>query len=184
MTFRSVRLGRGARRPFPLAVLAASAGLLLVAACGDAPETRPPAAEARERGNIVEVARVAGQFSTLLRAVEAAGLTQTLETGGPFTVFAPTDGAFAALPPGTLDALVEDPDGLADVLLYHVVPGELTVADLRERSSLETAQGTELTVEVTPQGVTIDGQYLLTADVRAANGIVHVITSVLVPGGE
>jgi uncharacterized surface protein with fasciclin (FAS1) repeats len=163
-------------------------GLLALGACGNGGEAGPAptrdAAAAAPRNSIVAVARVAGQFSTLLAAVNAAGLTETLEEGGPFTVFAPTDGAFANLPEGTVEALLEDPEALAAILLYHVVPGELTVADLRDRTELETAQGSKLQIRTTAQGITINDTYLLTSDVRAANGIIHVITSVLVPEGE
>jgi len=163
-------------------VLAVAGMALLVAACADQPE-RPPAADApADRGSIVDVAVAAGQFSALVRAVEAAGLVETLDTDGPFTVFAPTDGAFANLPDGALEELMEDPESLSQVLLYHVVPGELMIRDLREVSELETAQGERLQVEVTPQGITINGTYLLTSDIRASNGVIHVITSVLLPG--
>jgi uncharacterized surface protein with fasciclin (FAS1) repeats len=158
------------------------AGLaLLLSGCGD-PEAAPPADTERSQENsIVAVAQAAGQFSDLLRAVEAAGLTQTLEQDGPFTVFAPTDGAFAGLPDGALEELAQDPDALAEILLYHVVPGEYTEAELRELTSLETAQGGTLEISVTREGVTIDGANILTANVPAANGIIHVITTVLMP---
>jgi len=168
-------------------ILLTLALVALTSACGDS-DARPPdsarAPDAAPANSIVAVAQVAGQFSALLRAVEAAGLTATLENEGPFTVFAPTDGAFANLPEGALEGLLEDPEALGQVLLYHVVPGTLTVADLREASSLETAQGESLAIATTPQGVTVNGTYLLTADVRAANGIIHVITSVLLPPSE
>jgi uncharacterized surface protein with fasciclin (FAS1) repeats len=161
---------------------------VLISACGDSPDPpradAAPAGERAARNSIVEVAQVAGQFSALLRAVEAAGLTETLQNEGPFTVFAPTDGAFANLPAGTLDGLMDDPEALSQVLLYHVVPGELRTSDLRERSELETAQGGLLRIADTPQGITINDTYLLTSDVRASNGVIHVITSVLVPGNE
>ncbi len=165
----------------PIPVLAAA--LLLAAGCGDTSEARPGTAERAERAqpSIVEVAQVAGQFSTLLRAAEAAGLAVTLAEDGPFTVFAPTDGAFAELPDGTLEGLLDDPEALGQILLYHVVPGTYTVADLREESELETVQGESLQLAVTPDGLTVNGTYLLTADIRASNGIVHVITSVLTP---
>lgn len=156
---------------------------VLLLACG---ESSPPPAQAgntaqRSLGNIVDVAQVAGQFSTLLAAAEAAGLTETLRGEGPFTVFAPTDGAFSELPEGTVESLLADPQALAQVLLYHVVPGTLKVADLRGLSEVETAQGGRLTLAVTPQGLTINGEYLLTSDISASNGIIHVITAVLTP---
>lgn len=171
---RTVRSG-AARLPTLLAGAA-----LLAAACAESPEARP-AEERPGPGSIVEVAQVAGQFSALLNAVEAAGLTETLREDGPFTVFAPTDGAFAALPAGTMDDLLDDPDALSGVLLHHVVPGELLTRDLRELNRVETVHGDELRLEVTPGGLTVNGNYLLTTDIRAANGIIHVITGVLVP---
>ena len=166
------------QRSLAIALLAA-----ITSACGESPDAAPPQADRAEREapSIVQVAQVAGQFSTLLRAVEAAGLADTLAEEGPFTVFAPTDGAFADLPEGLLDDLLEDPDALGQILLYHVVPGTYTVADLREHSELETAQGETLRIEDTPRGITVNGKYLLTADIRASNGIVHVITSVITP---
>ncbi len=166
------------RQSLAVALLAA-----IISACGESPGSAPDQADRAERAapSIVQVAQVAGQFSTLLRAVEAAGLTETLAEEGPFTVFAPTDGAFADLPEGLLDSLVADPDALGQILLYHVVPGTYTVAELREHSELETAQGETLRIEDTPRGITVNGAYLLTADIRASNGIVHVITSVITP---
>jgi transforming growth factor-beta-induced protein len=157
--------------------------VLVLAACGGDPEAPPAdrAAPDRPQRSIVEMAQVAGQFSTLLAAVEAAGLTQTLQEDGPFTVFAPTDGAFSDLPPGTVDALLEDPDGLRAVLLHHVVPGRLSAQELRGLSSVETVGGGELGVAVTERGITVEGVYMLTADVGASNGVIHVITSVLTP---
>jgi len=159
--------------------------LVLAAACGEA-EEGPPADAPRSaapptQNSIVEVARAAGQFSALLQAVETAGLTETLQEGGPFTVFAPTDGAFANLPEGAMDGLLDDPEALADVLLYHVVPGEYTLAELRDLSSLETVQGEALEITSTRQGLLIGGASILTADVRAANGVIHVMTQVLLP---
>jgi transforming growth factor-beta-induced protein len=156
---------------------------VLLSACG---ESSPPPAQAgntaqRSLGDIVDVAQVAGQFSTLLAAAEAAGLVETLRSPGPFTVFAPTDGAFSELPDGTVDALLADPEALAQILLYHVVPGTLKVADLRGMSQVETAQGSSLTLATTPQGLTINGEYLLTSDISASNGVIHVITAVLTP---
>ncbi len=161
-------------------------GGLLLSGCGDASESAPRESDApaASQNSIVDVAVAAGQFSTLLRAVEVAGLTETLEGDGPFTVFAPTDGAFADLPDGTLDALLEDPDALARILLYHVVPGELRVRDLRDLSELETAHGDMLRVADTRQGVEINGKSMLTSDISARNGIIHVMTSVLVPDAE
>lgn len=160
---------------------ALSVVLAVGAGCSETSEAAPDRTEQRSLGNIVEVAQAAGQFSTLIAAAQAAGLAETLANDGPFTVFAPTDGAFRGLPEGTVEGLLSDPDALTQILLYHVVPGTLKVADLRQVSELETVQGSTLAVEQTPQGITINGTYMLTADVTASNGMVHVITGVLVP---
>ena len=172
-----------ARSPFFRVTSILGALLLFISACGD-PEEAGPAAEARADGpqaSIVETAQAAGQFSALLEAVEAAGLTATLQNEGPFTVFAPTDGAFARLPDGAMDDLLQDPEALSEILLYHVVSGEYTQEELRELDSLETVQGGTLELEDTRQGLFIGGSNILTANVRARNGIVHVITEVLIP---
>jgi len=159
-------------------------GALILAGCGDAPQGDEPAARSQGPSNsIVEVAQVAGQFSALLRAAEAAGLAETLHEDGPFTVFAPTDGAFADLPEGVLDDLMDDPDALAEILLYHVVSGEYRLEELRGMSEIETLQGGFLVLEDGPRGLRIDGSNTLTTNVGARNGIIHVITEVLTPGG-
>jgi uncharacterized surface protein with fasciclin (FAS1) repeats len=179
----STASSRSRRRPLTLVLLGSLA--VLASGCGgddETPRATPPAAAAATpQASIVEVAQVAGQFSALLRAVEAAGLTETLQDGGPFTVFAPTDGAFSNLPDGAMEALLEDPETLAGILLHHVVPGVHTLAELRTMTELETAGGGTLQVTSTPQGLLIGGASILTADVRASNGIVHVLTQVLVP---
>lgn len=145
----------------------------LATACDDDP------VEIQEPGNIVATAKRAGSFSTLLAAAEAAGLTQTLANGGPFTVFAPTDEAFAALPAGTLDALLADTDALEEVLLYHVAQGELTSADLESASSVTTLQGQE--IAVTTGSILLNEIMVDQANILADNGIIHVIGQVLLP---
>lgn len=159
--------------------------VFLLVGCGESPDTAPADAAPSDAPtrSIVDVAVAAGQFSTLVNAVEAAGLTETLRNDGPFTVFAPTDGAFSALPEAVVDELMADPDALAQILLYHVVPGEYTLAELRGMTELETVQGGVLQIEEGPRGLTIGGSNTLTADIRADNGIIHVITEVLIPGG-
>lgn len=132
-------------------------------------------------GNIVEIAEAAGNFSTLLTAVEAAGLTETLSSDGPFTVFAPTDAAFAALPEGALDALLADTEMLAEVLLYHVVPGRLTAADIFSEPNLRTAQGSFVPLMTAPEGLYIGDALIVASDIEADNGIIHVIDAVLLP---
>lgn len=131
-------------------------------------------------GNIVDVARSAGGFETLLTALDAAALTGTLQGDGPFTVFAPTDAAFAALPAGTLEALLADTEALTAVLTYHVVAGKAMAADVSGVDSVTTLQGGDLAVS-TENGVSIGEASVITADIEATNGVIHVIDAVLVP---
>lgn len=130
--------------------------------------------------NIVEVAASAGTFNTLLTAAKAAGLAETLATGGPFTVFAPTDEAFAALPAGTVEALLKDTEKLKAILLYHVVSGKVMAADVAGITSATTLQGGTLKVD-TSHGVMINDAMVVKADVVASNGVIHVINKVLLP---
>jgi len=129
--------------------------------------------------DIVGTATSAGSFTTLLAALDAASLTSALEGEGPFTVFAPTDDAFAAVDPAVLDWLLDNPSALSEVLLYHVVAGELNSTDVVALGSIETLQGGNLTI--TEGSVLVDGATVLLADIEASNGIVHVIDSVLIP---
>ncbi len=145
----------------------------------------PVAEEEMADLNIVETAIASGQFSTLVAAIQAAGLVDTLSGEGPFTVFAPTDDAFAALPDGTLDALLADPTGaLSDILLYHVIVGEALSTDLSDGMTIETVGGGTLTVHVTDDGVLINDAKVVNADVTTSNGVIHVIDTVLVPVAE
>lgn len=130
--------------------------------------------------DIVDSAVAAGQFNTLVTAVTAAGLAETLKGEGPFTVFAPTDAAFAKIPKADLDALLADQEKLTAVLTYHVVPGKLMAADLAGKTSLKTVQGGELMLD-TSNGVTVDGAAVTSADIEASNGVIHVIDSVVLP---
>lgn len=131
-------------------------------------------------GTIVEVADKAGSFATLLTALDAAGLTETLNGAGPYTVFAPTDAAFAALPAGALEGLLADPDALRNVLLHHVVTGRAAAADVAGLSSVTTLQGGTLAIS-TVDGVQVGNAQVVAADVDAANGVIHVIDTVLLP---
>lgn len=132
--------------------------------------------------DIVEVA-VAGGFDTLVAAVKAAGLVETLQGDGPFTVFAPTDEAFAKLPEGTLESLLkpENKDQLIAILTYHVVPGEVTSGQVVKLESAETVQGAAIDINTSDEGVMINNAKVLMADVQASNGVVHVIDTVLLP---
>jgi uncharacterized surface protein with fasciclin (FAS1) repeats len=120
-------------------------------------------------------------FSTLLAAVQAAGLTQTLSQPGPYTVFAPTNAAFAKVPQDQLKALLNNPAQLRAVLLYHVVPGRVTAAQVTRLSSAATAQGGDLTIDAGGGMVMINDATVTRADIRASNGIIHVIDTVLLP---
>jgi uncharacterized surface protein with fasciclin (FAS1) repeats len=128
----------------------------------------------------VAVASSAGSFTTLVAAVEAADLVSVLQGDGPFTVFAPTDEAFAKLPPGTLNALLADKENLVEVLTYHVVPGKVLAADVVELDSATTVQGQEIRID-TSSGVKVDDANVIKTDVMASNGVIHVIDSVIMP---
>ena len=182
------------RRTTLAAVVAATA--LTLAACGgstdetatDTAETTSEEMVAEEEiadeagvGTIVDVASNTEGFSTLVTAVGAAGLVDTLNGEGPFTVFAPTDEAFAALPPGVLDALLlpENKETLAKILTYHVVPGAVMAADVTD-GDVATVEGQTVTLS-TADGVTVNGAAVIQADVVADNGVIHVIDAVILP---
>jgi uncharacterized surface protein with fasciclin (FAS1) repeats len=129
--------------------------------------------------DIVDTAVSAGSFKTLVTAVQAAGLVDTLKGPGPFTVFAPTDEAFAKIPKDQLDALLKDKAKLTSVLTYHVVPGKVMAKDVKA-GKVKTVQGSEITVG-TMGGVTVDNAKVVTTDVAASNGVIHVIDSVIMP---
>jgi transforming growth factor-beta-induced protein len=163
-------------RLFGLALISA----LAVTACDDdndemmAPE---------QPGTVLEVAADAGSFETLGAAVEAAGLTATLNGSGPFTVFAPTDGAFAALPAGTVDALLlpENQDQLIDVLTYHVVGDDLSAQDVTSSATLTMLNGDEVEIAIDGSTVRINDAVITTTDIEASNGTIHVLDAVLLP---
>ncbi len=131
-------------------------------------------------GDIIDIATGNEEFSTLVAAVTAAGLVETLQGEGPFTVFAPTDDAFAALPEGTLEALLDDIPALTSILTYHVVPGAVMSGDLEDGMMAETVNGASVTIGV-GDTVTVDGATVIMADIEASNGVIHVIDSVILP---
>jgi uncharacterized surface protein with fasciclin (FAS1) repeats len=140
------------------------------------------APSAAAAGDIVQVATGAGSFNTLLKAATAAGLVDTLKGAGPFTVFAPTDAAFAALPKGTLEALLKDPAKLKDILLYHVVSGKVMADQVVKLTSATTVEGKPIKITVKDGTVYLnDTVKVVTTDIPAANGVIHVIDSVLLP---
>jgi uncharacterized surface protein with fasciclin (FAS1) repeats len=145
-----------------------------------------PLAQADSHGmkkDIVDVAVENGSFTTLVAALEAAGLVDTLKSEGPFTVFAPTDEAFAKLPEGTLEMLLmpENKEQLVSILTYHVVAGKVMAADVMKLDSATTVQGQEVTVDIMGGNVMIDDATVVIADVEASNGVIHVIDSVILP---
>jgi uncharacterized surface protein with fasciclin (FAS1) repeats len=170
-------------------VIGISMVLGLVAACGGTADTTSTTAApintttamTTELADIVETAQAAGEFTILLTAVEAAGLVDTLKGEGPFTVFAPTDEAFAALPEGTLEALLADTDTLTQILLYHVVAGQVTVDQVVELESAETVEGSTVTIRVEDGKVFINDAEVITTDILTSNGVIHVIDAVILP---
>ena len=130
--------------------------------------------------DIVDIAAGAGTFNTLVAAIQAAGLVDTLKGEGPFTVFAPTDEAFAALPEGTVEALLADIPTLTAILTYHVVPGAVLSTDLTDGMMAETVNGQSVTISLA-DGVQVNGANVITADIEASNGVIHVIDAVILP---
>ncbi len=132
--------------------------------------------------NIVDTAKEAGTFETLLAAAQAAGLAETLSGDGPFTVFAPTDEAFAALPEGTVDTLLlpENKDQLTAILTYHVIPGKVMSSDLSDDMAATTVQGSDVMIDL-DNGVMVQDATVTSADIEASNGVIHVIDKVIMP---
>ena len=176
-----------AKRSGVFAAIAVVMALTLSACGSDKEETMEAVAEetteATTVGTIVDVASGAGNFGTLVAAVTAAELVETLSGEGPFTVFAPTDEAFAALPAGLVDALLlpENKAVLAQILTYHVVSGKVMAADVTD-SDVATVEGQTVKLS-TADGVTVNGAKVVTADVAASNGVIHAIDAVILPPG-
>ncbi len=162
-------------------VAALGAALLLLAACGADAETTPAAEPEAQPTTIVDIAVNDGRFQTLVAALQAAGLVETLQGEGPFTVFAPTDDAFAKLPAGTVDALLKDVPTLTDILLYHVVAGNVKAADVVKLDMAATVQGESVAITVDGDTVRINDAQVIITDIEAANGTIHVIDTVLLP---
>ncbi|PWN05309.1 fasciclin domain-containing protein [Rhodohalobacter mucosus] len=148
--------------------------------------TFAPVNEASAQSNdndIVSIAAGNDSFSTLVTALQAAGLVETLQGDGPFTVFAPTNEAFEALPEGTLESLLmeENRDQLIQVLTYHVVPGKVMSGDLSDGMTAETVEGSSVEISIGDYGVSVDDASVVTADIEASNGVIHVIDAVILP---
>ncbi|MBN2430015.1 MAG: fasciclin domain-containing protein [Acidobacteria bacterium] len=134
-----------------------------------------------DAASIPETAIQAGQFNTLVTALKAADLVETLAGEGPFTVFAPTDEAFAKLPAGTVEGLLQDKDKLTAILTYHVVPGKVLAADVVNLSSAKTVNGASLSIRVRDGKVFVDNAQVIKTDILCSNGVIHVIDSVVLP---
>jgi len=182
------------RKASLLAAAALAALVVGITGCGgdDTAAAEPPAqtmaadtstgeTSASADTNIVETAVAAGQFKTLTSLLQQTGLDKTLAEGGPYTVFAPTDKAFAKVPKKTLDALAANPDELKAVLLYHVADGAVKAADVASMSSVETLNGASVPIKANDSVVRVGGAKLIQADVMASNGVIHVIDGVLIP---
>lgn len=144
------------------------------------PTVVPPTATSAPK-TIADIAIADGRFKTLVAAATAAGLVDTLKSAGPFTVFAPTDDAFAKLPAGTVDALLKDPAKLKDILLYHVVAGKVMAADVVKLTSAKTVQGSNITIKVDGPKVMVNDANVVITDIQASNGVIHVIDRVILP---
>jgi len=165
-------------------------GTLLLTGCGDStaptPDEDKPEEPADQAKDIVDTAVATDGFQTLVAAVKAAGLVDTLKGEGPFTVFAPTDEAFGKLPAGTLDELLkpENKGKLTAILTYHVVPGKVLAADVVKLDSAKTVQGAEVAITVANGKVKVDEANVTAADIECTNGVIHVIDAVILPKSE
>lgn len=157
--------------------------LMVIAFIGSQTATAGDYSKDKGAGDIVDVAVANGQFTTLAAALEAADLVGTLQGDGPFTVFAPTDAAFAALPEGTVESLLqpENREQLIAILTYHVVPGRVTSADVIKLDAAQTVNGQSVAIKTDDTGVKINDATVIMADVDASNGIIHVVDTVILP---
>ncbi len=162
-----------------LTALAAAGAVAVAGPASAGPEAS--AAPAGAKKDIVETAVQAGQFNTLASLLKKAGLVKTLKGKGPYTVFAPTDAAFAKVPQATLDELGQDKSKLRSVLLYHVAGRKLTAAKIVKRRSVKTLNGQRVRIRVRDETVRVGGARVTTADVGASNGVIHVINKILIP---
>ena len=156
-------------------VLALAVSPAIAGSCGSQAKTAS--------NDIVETAVSAGSFNTLVAAVQAADLAEVLAGEGPYTVFAPTDEAFAKLPAGTVEALLANPDQLREILLYHVVPGKVTASEVVTLSSATTAQGSDVAIKIADGSVMINEALVTATDIETSNGVIHVIDTVILPIG-
>jgi uncharacterized surface protein with fasciclin (FAS1) repeats len=167
-----------------LALLVAVTVVALVGCNGykktESKQTPKEAPKAMQK-DIVDIAVADGRFETLVAAVKAAGLVETLKGKGPYTVFAPTDDAFAKLPPGTLEGLLEDIPTLKNILLYHVVPGKVMSSAVVDLDNAGTALGEKVMIEVADGKVMVNDAQVIITDIEASNGVIHVVDTVILP---
>ena len=161
-------------------IVAALAGGMTVATAGGSYGAKMTSSTPAMKSDIVDTAVAAGQFNTLAKALTEAGLIDTLKGSGPFTVFAPTDAAFAKIPADQLNALLADKAMLTKVLTYHVVPGTVMAKDVKS-GSVKTVEGQALTIDVSSNGVKVNDANVIKTDIVASNGVIHVIDSVVLP---
>jgi len=164
-------------------LITAIATLALAGCAKDAPSTATAADKVAPKLDIVAVAAGAGQFKTLVAAIQAAGLVETLQSPGPFTVFAPTDEAFAKLPAGTVESLLlpANKAKLVSILTYHVVAGQVLAADVVKLSSADTVEGQSVQITSSVTGVQVNDANVVGTDIMASNGVIHIIDTVLIP---
>ncbi len=183
MAAQAIKTGRCNVRRLLFIILVATA-CLAIAGCGERQSESEEAAMETPKEmpmDIVDTAVKDGRFETLVAALRAADLVETLKAEGPFTVFAPTDDAFAKLPPGTVEGLLEDVPKLKNILLYHVVPGKVMSAAVVELESADTALGEKVMIKVAEGKVMINDAQVIVADIEASNGVIHVIDTVILP---
>jgi len=169
---KEIKMNRPVVRPALIALVALAALVAPLALAGPA--------KSGAKMDIVDTAVAAGDFKTLVTALQAAGLIDTLKGEGPFTVFAPTDEAFARLPPGTVEGLLKNKAKLTEILTFHVVAGKVTASDVMKLSSAKTVSGKTVSID-TSDGVRVGGARVVKADIAASNGVIHVIDTVLIP---
>jgi transforming growth factor-beta-induced protein len=169
-----------------LIMVLALTSLSLANSCGSttAHSHSTTSVENAEKKDIVETAISAEKFNTLVAAIKAAGLVETLQGEGPFTVFAPTDEAFAKLPEGTVEALLNDKEKLTAILTYHVVPGTVLAEEVVKLDKAATVNGEEVSIKADGDGVMVDDARVVATDILCENGVIHVIDSVILPKGK
>jgi uncharacterized surface protein with fasciclin (FAS1) repeats len=159
-------------------------GAIALVPCAASGQQGPNAKAAQHEGkSIIEVAKQAGNFNTLVTAIQAAGLIETLQGRGPFTVFAPNDAAFAKLPAGTIEGLLKDTKKLSSILTFHVLPGKVMAAEVLAAKNLKpaTVNGATLDIKVKDGKVYVNGARVIATDITASNGVIHVIDAVVMP---